>query len=169
MKKKVKLITNNNKLNNKFMTSLYNYIKPTIPDLYPDFSSFHLISKLPSAPYYNYYKFIPTIHKTEEKPEKGKYFNHTIGCADDLVFYATTECEKNAEFIALGINDRIKSALMQASSNPVTARAKYIVISSYSLGFKYSNPNIATFVNEHQTADPTMRIEYQIENYISNR
>lgn len=158
------------------MTSLYNYIKSTLPargtkvsNLLPDFSSFHLISKLPSAPYYNSYKFIPTIHKTEEKPEEGKYFNHKIGCADDLVFYATTECKKNAaEFKALGIEDRIKSALMQAASNLVTAKAKYIVISSYGLGFKYSNPNIATFVNEHPSADPTMRIEYQIENYINS-
>lgn len=155
------------------MTSLYNYIKSTIPSRtkvsngLPDFSSFHLISKLPLAPYYNSYKFVPTLHKTEEKPEEGKYFNHTIGCADDLVFYATTECYKNAaEFKALGIDDKIESALMQASSNLVTAKAKYIVISSYALGYKYSNPNIATFVNEHPSADPSLRIEYQIENYI---
>jgi hypothetical protein len=155
------------------MTSLYNYIKATLPShgskVLNDFSSFHLISKLPSAPYYNFYKFVPTIHKTEEKPEEGKYFNHTIGCADDLVFHAIGECYKNAaEFKALGIDERIKSALMQASSNLVTARAKYIVISSASLGFKDGNPNIATFVNEHENADPSLRIEYQIENYINS-
>ena len=158
------------------MSSLYNYVRSTLSNKVssnglPDFSSFHLISKLPSAPYYNNYKFIPTLHKTQEKPEEGKYFNHTIGCADDLVYYATKECDNDknaAEFRALGINDRIKSALMQASSNLVTARAKYIVISSYTLGHKYSNPNIATFVNEHPNADPSLRIEYQIENYINN-
>jgi hypothetical protein len=138
----------------------------------PDFSSFNLISKLPSDPYYNYYKFIPTIHKTEEKPKDGKYFNHTIGCADDLVFYATTETENYkiaAELRALDIYDKIKSVIMQASSNPITAKAKYIVISSYVFGYKYSNPNIATFVNVHSSADPTIRIEYQIENYILNK
>lgn len=156
------------------MSSLYNYIKATLPirgsnvsNKLPDFKSFHLISKLPSDPYYNSYKFIPTIHRTEEKPEEGKYFNDTIGCADDLVYHSLRGCENNAaEFIALGINIRIKSALMQASSNLVTARAKYIVISSACLGFKYSNPNIATFVNEHPNADPSLRIEYQIENYM---
>lgn len=57
---------------------------------------------------------------------------------------------------------------MQASSNLVTAKAKYIVISSYALGYKYSNPNIATFVNEHPSTDPSLRIEYQIENYINS-
>jgi len=78
------------------------------------------------------------------------------------------ETEKNlAEFKALGIDNRIKSAIMQAASNLVTARAKYIVISSYGLGVKYSNPNIATFVNEHPNADPSIRIEYQIENYMN--
>ena len=160
-----------NKLNNKFMSSLYNYVRSTLnySKISPRFETFDLISKLPSAPYYNYYKFIPTIHKTQEKPEDGKYFNHTIGCADDLVYFATTKCEKNAaEFKALGINERIKSALMQASSNLVTAKAKYIVISSAALGFKYSNPNIATFVNEHENADQSLRIEYQIENYINS-
>ena len=152
------------------MTSLFNYIKPTISGVLPNFASFHLISKLPLDPYYNNYKFVPTIHKTEEKPEDGKYFNHTIGCADDLVYYASKECYKNfAEFKALGIDYRIKSALMQASSNLVTARAKYIVVSSYGFGHKYGNPNIAVFVNEHPSADPTLRIEYQIENYINNK
>jgi hypothetical protein len=156
------------------MSSLYNYVRTTLSNKVssnglPDFSSFHLISKLPLDPNYNNYKFIPTLHKTQEKPEDGKYFNHTIGCADDLVYFATKECEKNyAEFKALGIDERIKSSIMQASSNLVTARAKYIVISSFALGYKYSNPNIATFVNEHPSADPTMRIEYQIENYIHN-
>ena len=72
-----------NKLNNKFMSSLYNYVRSTLNHSKnsPRFETFDLISKLPSAPYYNYYKFIPTIHKTEEKPEDGKYFNHSIGCA----------------------------------------------------------------------------------------
>lgn len=156
------------------MSSLYNYVKSTlnysnVSPILPDFSSFHLISKVPKAPYYNNYKFIPTIHKTEQKPENGKYFNNTIGCADDLVYFALQGCQKNiAEFKALGIDERIKSALMQAASNLVTAKAKYIVISSASLGFKDGNPNIATFVNEHENADPTLRIEYQIENYINN-
>ena len=146
------------------MSSLFNFIKPTIKKI-SDFTSFHLISTLPRAPFYNVYKFIPTIHKTDEKPEDGKYFNHTIGCADDLVFYAKKECAKNlAEFKALGIEQRLESAIMQAACNPVTASAKYIVISSYSLGLKYSNPNIVTFVNEHEDAKPNIRIEYQIEN-----
>ena len=153
------------------MSSLYNYVRSSLnhSKISPRFEAFDLISKVPSAPYYNNYKFIPTIHKTEEKPEDGKYFNHTIGCADDLVYFATKECHKNAaEFKALGIDERIKSSMMQAASNLVTAKAKYIVISSAGLGFKYGNPNIATFVNEHENADPTLRIEYQIENYINN-
>ena len=94
------------------MSSLYNYVRSTLSNKVssnglPDFSSFHLISKLPSAPYYNNYKFIPTLHKTEEKPEEGKYFNHTIGCADDLVYFATKECDNDknaAEFRALEVS-----------------------------------------------------------------
>ena len=97
------------------MSSVYNYIKSSLSNSKSklDFSSFQLISKLPLAPYYNFYKFIPTLHKTEEKPVHGKYFNHTIGCADDIVYHASKECEKNAaEFKSLGINERIKSSMM---------------------------------------------------------
>ena len=150
------------------MSSVYKYIKSILnasrSDL--DFSSFQLISKLPLDPYYNLYKFIPTLHKTDEKPENGKYFNHTIGCADDIVYYASNECYKNAaKFKALGINERIKSSMMQAA-NLVTSEAKYIIISSVGIGQKYGNPNIAVFENEHGNVDPSLRIEYQIENYI---
>ena len=151
------------------MSSIYNYIKSSFNASRnkPDFSSFQLISKLPLDPCYNFYKFIPTLHKTDEKPVNGKYFNHTIGCADDIVYYASKECYKNAaEFKALGINERIKSSMMQAAENLVTTKAKYIIISSVGIGQKYGNPNIAVFENEHENADPSLRIEYQIENYI---
>jgi len=155
------------------MSSIYNYIKSILNSSkirtnVLDFSSFQLLSKLPLDPYYNFYKFIPTLHKTDEKPENGKYFNHTIGCADDLVYYASKECYENgAEFKALGINERIKSSIMQAASNIIISKAKYIIISSVGIGQKYGNPNIAVFVNEHETADPLLRIEYQIENYFT--
>ena len=151
------------------MSSVYNYIKSSLSNSKSrlDLSSFQLISKLPLAPYYNFYKFIPTLHKTEEKPVNGKYFNHTIECADDIVYHASKECDKNAaEFKSLGINERIKSSMMQAAANLLTTKAKYIIISSVGIGHKYGNPNIAVFVNEHENADPSLRIEYQIENYI---
>ena len=57
----------------------------------PDFSKFDIISKLPYAPYYNEYKFIPTIHKTSEIPQSGLYFNKEIYCADDMVYHTTRE------------------------------------------------------------------------------
>ena len=152
------------------MSSVYNYIRSSLnaSKQLPDFASFHLISKMPSLPDYNLYRFIPTLHKTEEKPQEGLHFNHKIGCADDITYFGVIDCEKQAaEYRALGINERIKSAIMQASSNLVTAKAKYIVISSVGLGYKYGNPNVFVFENEHSDADPNLRIEYQIENYIS--
>lgn len=35
-----------------------------------NFENFDLISKLPNAPYYNEYNFIPTIHKTSDTLKK---------------------------------------------------------------------------------------------------
>lgn len=56
--------------------------------------------------------------------------------------------------------------MMQAAANLLTTKAKYIIISSVGIGQKYGNPTIAVFVNEHENADPSLRIECQIENYI---
>ena len=152
------------------MLSLFSYIQTTFQSQTRskvNFKSFGLISKLPLQPEYNFYNFMPTLHKTSEKPDNGKYFNYKIGCADDLVLHALKELHgKNyIQYKALGINERLHSAIMQASLNPVTGKAKYIVISSYGIGRKYGNPIIGVFENEHKDAEPSLRIEYQIENY----
>ena len=134
-----------------------------------DFTKFKLLSKLPLQPEFNQIKFIPTIHKTLEKPEDGYIFNHKIGCADDLVFYASRECDNCAELIALDIVNKVKTAIMQASTNLVTSKAKYIMISTFVFENKNKNKNknLIVFENEHKNVDPTFHIEYQIENYIS--
>ena len=149
------------------MLSLFGYIRSTFQRKV-NFESFRLISKLPLDKKYNEYKFCPIYHKTTEKPDNGKFFNYKIGCADDLVLYITKELysDNYVEYRALGINERLPSAIMQASSNPGTGKAKYIVISSYGIGHKYGNPIIGVFENEHTDADPSLRVEYQIENYV---
>jgi len=132
-----------------------------------NFDSFQLISKLPLAPYYNESKFIPIIHKTEDIPQNPLYFSKQIGCADDMVYQATREFndEKNknlVEYRALGFQDRFKEMIMQASSNPLCEKAKYIVFTCNSLGSKYNNPIIGIFENTHPNADKNMRIEYEL-------
>jgi len=110
-----------------------------------DFSKFNLISKLPSAPYYNEYKFITTIHKTSDIPQSGIYFNKQVWCADDMVYHTTQEfnnpdIKNRVEYKALGFENRLQNAMIQASSNPMSAKAKYIVFTCNGLGYKYNNP-----------------------------
>ena len=86
-----------------------------------DFSKFDLISKLPSAPYYNEYKFITTIHKTPDVPQTGLYFNKEIGCADDMVYQTTREFNDNSnknrvEYKALGFENRLQNAMIDRKS-----------------------------------------------------
>jgi hypothetical protein len=136
-----------------------------------DFSKFDLISKLPFAPYYNEYKFIPTIHKTSEIPQSGLYFNKEIYCADDMVYQTIREFNdqrnKNiVEYKALGFQDRLKQMMMQASMNPLAAKAKYIIFTCNGLGAKYNNSIIGVFENSHSDVDPNMRIEYELYNTI---
>lgn len=135
-----------------------------------DFSKFDLISKLPSAPYYNEYKFIPIIHKTNDIPQSGLYFNKQVGCADDMVYQTSQEFNldnKNlAEYRALGFRDRLQQVMMQSAQNPLSAKAKYIVFTSYGQGLKYGNPIMGVFENTHKDADPNIRIEYEINNTI---
>lgn len=59
--------------------------------------------------------------------------------------------------------------MMQASSNPMSAKAKYIVFTSNGLGYKYNNPIIGVFENIHHDADPNMRIEYEIYNTVNSK
>lgn len=111
----------------------------TTQTMTPDFSKFDLISKLPYAPYYNEYKFIPIIHKTSEIPQSGLYFNKEIYCADDMVYHTTREFNdqdnKNiVEYRALGFLDRLNQVMMQASMNPLAAKAKYIIFTCNVLG-----------------------------------
>ena len=132
-----------------------------------DFSRFDLISKLPYAPYYNEYKFIPTIHKTSEIPQSGLYFNKQIYCADDMVYQTSREFndhnnKNTVEYKALGFLDRLKQMMMQASMNPLSAKAKYIIFTCNGLGVKYNNSIIGVFENSHFDADPNMRIEYEL-------
>ena len=139
-----------------------------------DFSKFDLISKLPSAPYYNEYKFITTIHKTPDVPQTGLYFNKEIGCADDMVYQTTREFNDNSnknrvEYKALGFENRLQNAMMQASADPMSAKAKYIIFTSNGLGYKYNNPVIGVFENTHPDVDPNMRIEYEIYKTVSEK
>lgn len=144
------------------------------PETKFDFSKFDLISKLPSAPYYNEYKFITTIHKTSDIPQPGIYFNKQVGCADDITYHTTQEFnnthnKNRVEYKALGFENRLQNAMMQASSNPISAKAKYIVFTCNGLGYKYNNPIIGVFENTHVDADPNMRIEYEIYNTVNNQ
>ena len=136
----------------------------------PDFSRFDLISKLPFAPYYNEYKFITTIHKTSDIPQKGLYFNKKIGCADDMVYQTSQEYnnKNRVEYKALGFENRLQNAMMQASANPISAKAKFIIFTCNGLEFKYNNPIIGVFENTHPDVDPNMRIEYEIYHTIDN-
>lgn len=132
-----------------------------------NFDSFQLISKLPLAPYYNETKFVPIIHKTSEIPQEPLYFKKDIYCADDMVYQTTREFNdihnKNVvEYRALGFTDRFKEAMMQASLNPLCAKAKYIVFTCNALGSKYNNPIMGVFENVHPDADDKLRIEYEI-------
>ena len=136
-----------------------------------DFSKFDLISKLPYAPYYNEYKFIPIIHKTTDIPQSGLYFNKQIGCADDMVYQTSQEFNRsdnnnNVEYKALGFEDRLKQVMMQSAQNPLLAKAKYIVFTCNLLGVKYGNPTIGVFENTHVDADQNIRIEYEIYNVV---
>jgi hypothetical protein len=136
-----------------------------------DFSKFDLISKLPSAPYYNQYKFIPIIHKTNDIPQSGLYFNKQIGCADDMVYQTLQEFNHHdnkyiAEYKALGFGDRLKQVMMNSAQNVLSAKAKYIIFTCNSLGVKYGNPIIGIFENTHKDADPNIRIEYEIYNVV---
>ena len=137
-----------------------------------DFSKFDLISKLPSAPYYNEYKFVTTIHKTPDVPQTGLYFNKEIGCADDMVFHTSQEfnaSNNRVEYKALGFENRLQNAMMQASANPMSAKAKYIIFTANGLGYKYNNPVIGVFENTHPDVDPNMRIEYEIYKTVSEK
>jgi hypothetical protein len=139
-----------------------------------DFSRFDLISKLPYAPYYNEYKFITTIHKTSDIPQSGLYFNKQIGCADDMVYQTSQEfnnpdIKNRVEYKALGFENHLQNAMMQASANPISAKAKYIVFTANGLGVKYNNPVIGVFENTHPDVDPNMRIEYEIYNTVNGK
>jgi hypothetical protein len=155
------------------MQSFYNIFKSLkinshAPQM--NFDSFQLISKVPFAPYYNEYKFIPIIHKTEnneQNDQKPIYFSKQIGCADDMVYHATREFndEKNknlVEYRALGFRDRFRDMIMQASSNPLCEKAKYIIFTCNALGSKYNNPILGIFENTHPNADKNMKIEYEL-------
>ena len=139
-----------------------------------NFENFDLISKLPNAPYYNEYNFIPTIHKTNDIPQKGLYFNKEIGCADDMVYqtlqeFNSKETKNFMEYHALGFKDRLQNAMMTATRNPLCANAKYIIFTSNGLGYKYGNSTIGVFENTHKNADPNMRIEYEIYSTTRNK
>lgn len=138
-----------------------------------DFSRFDLISKLPYAPYYNEYKFITTIHKTSDIQQSGLYFNKKIGCADDMVYQTSQEFNNNnkndVEYRALGFRNHLQNAMMQASANPLSAKAKFIVFTCNGLGHKYNNPIIGVFENTHSDVDQNMRIEYEIFNTLNNQ
>ena len=121
----------------KFMLTTYHIFRSISQQLNTNtsafnFNSFDLISKLPQAPYYNEYKFIPIIHKTTDIPQSGKYFNKEIGCADDIVYHSTREFNdvdntNIVEYKALGFRDRLQNAMMDASRNILCAKSKYIV------------------------------------------
>jgi len=157
------------------MSTIYNYFR----NLYPktntsqqmNLNSFQLISKLPTDPHYNKITFIPTIHKTYDIPQAGKYFNKQIGCADDMVYHTSQEFYSNnlVEYQALGFKDRLKQAMMQSSVNMTAGNAKYIIFTCSTLGLKYNNPIIGVFENTHPNADPNIRLEYEIYNTINNK
>ena len=144
------------------------FTKPNINTQKYDFSRFDLISKLPNAPYYNTINFIPTIHKTQDIPQSGLYFNKKVGCADDMVYHTSQEfnssenIKNSVEYKALGFRDRLHEVMMQSAKNPLSAKAKYIIFTCNLLGVKYGNSTIGVFENEHPDADPNMRIEYEI-------
>lgn len=149
-----------------------NSLKSTAPQM--NFESFQLISKLPYAPYYNEYKFIPTIHKTNEIPQSGLYFNKEIYCADDMTYHTTREFNdynnKNiVEYRALGFRDRLQQVMMQASANPLCEKAKYIIFTCNAIGYKYNNSILGVFENKHQNADNNMRIEYELYSSVENK
>ena len=159
----------------QYMQTSYNMLKSLFhksqTSTQYDFSSFDLISKLPNAPYYNTMKFIPIIHKTQDIPQPGLYFNKTIGCADDITYHTTQEFNNSdnghrVEYRALGFSDRLQEVMMQSAKNPLCAKAKYIIFTSNGLGYKYNNSTIGVFENEHRDADPNMRIEYEIYNEV---
>jgi hypothetical protein len=132
-----------------------------------NFDSFQLISKLPLAPYYNQTKFIPIIHKTQDVPQNPLYFSKQIGCADDMVYQATKEFNDMnniniAEYKALGFHDRLQEVIMQASQNPLCEKAKYIIFTCNSFGYKYNNSILGIYENIHPNADNNLRIEYEI-------
>ena len=151
------------------MQTVYNIIKSLTKSHTPEmnFDSFQLISKLPLVPYYNQTKFIPIIHKTDDIPKEGLYFNKEISCADDMVYHAINEFNdirnKNiVEYKALGFNDRFKEVLMQASQNLLCEKAGYIIFTCNTLGGKYNNPILGIYKNNHPNADKNMKIEYEI-------
>ena len=56
--------------------------------------------------------------------------------------------------------------MMQASMNPLAAKAKYIIFICNGLGGKYNNSIIGVFENFHTDVDPNMRIEYELYNTV---
>jgi len=137
-----------------------------------DLNSFHLISKLPSDPFYNRIKFIPTLIKNNQPPSNGLYFTEQIGCADDIVvvamkeIYGDTNC---AEYVALGFHDRLHQVMMEVARNPICAKAKWISINSNLLGLKYGNNVIGLLENIHPDADPNLQMEYEIYNTVDGK
>ena len=136
-----------------------------------DLDSFQLISKLPDDPFYNQIpeKFIPTLIKNNPAPSNGLYFTNQIGCADDIVLLAIREQngKNQVEYRALGFKNRLMQLMMEASRNPICAKAKWISFNCNLLGLKYGNSVIGLLENVHPDADPNLQIEYEIYNTVS--
>jgi hypothetical protein len=131
------------------------------------FDSFDLISKMPYQEQFNKYKFIQTVHKTDNIPENGKIINADILCADDIA-YNSCKIFTSPEVKALGIDIRLRSAMMQAAQNLACEKAQYIVFTSNLIGKKYNNPYLVVLKNNYINVENNMRIEYNIDNYIIN-
>lgn len=125
------------------------------------FQSFNLIGRLPFRADYNQFKFIPTVRFNETK-YNGHLLNQHIECADDIAYYASRI--QNVDLKAWSLEQRLKSAMMQASANLETAKAKHIIFTDLAYGNKTGNGIIAVLTNNSPTADPQMTIEYSMFN-----
>jgi hypothetical protein len=56
----------------------------------------------------------------------------------------------------------MKNAMMQASMNPYTKNAKYIIFKNNGYQFKYDNPNVGVLTNKHKDADPNITLVYEL-------
>ena len=130
----------------------------------PDFSTFKLISKMPFNPKFNELRFVNIVYRAlSVPPQKGLYFNHQIGCADDMIFFGSVELNRNApELKATGLNNRLRQAIIQSSANPISENAKYIIFVHNAFKMKHGNEVLWVFENVHENVYQNLVLKYEL-------